>query len=63
MMHAWSPHTFEAPEAQAAGEALASVLSPQERQQVRAVIDGIETDDDEARAMDLAKGQHAGRYQ
>ncbi|MFK4227558.1 helix-turn-helix domain-containing protein [Streptomyces sp. NPDC019890] len=80
MMHAWSPHTFEAidvafqkaegedashawggsfepadrPEAQAAAEALASVLSPQERQQVRDVIDGIETDD-ECRDMDLAK--------
>ncbi|MGA5082747.1 helix-turn-helix domain-containing protein [Streptomyces griseoincarnatus] len=80
MMHAWSPHTFEAidvafqkaegedsshawggsfepagrPEAQAAAEALASVLSPQERQQVRDVIDGIETDD-EYRDMDLAK--------
>lgn len=80
MMHAWSPHTFEAigvafqkaegghashawggsfepagrPEAQAAAEALASVLSPQERQQVRAVIDEIETDD-EFRDMDLAK--------
>ncbi|MGW4561625.1 helix-turn-helix domain-containing protein [Streptomyces sp. NPDC004561] len=80
MMHAWSPHTFEAidvafqkaegedashawggsfepagrPEAQAAAEALASVLSPQERQHVRDVIDGIETDD-EFRDMDLAK--------
>ncbi|MFJ4648220.1 hypothetical protein ACIP6Q_32480 [Streptomyces bobili] len=80
MMHAWSPHTFEAidvafqkaegedashpwggsfepagrPEAQAAAEALASVLSPQERQHVRDVIDGIETDD-EYRDMDLAK--------
>lgn len=80
MMHAWSPHTFEAidvafqkaegehashawggsfepagrPEAQAAAEALASVLSPQERQQVRDVIDGIESDD-EYRDMDLAK--------
>ncbi|WP_246430176.1 helix-turn-helix domain-containing protein [Streptomyces rectiverticillatus] len=80
MVHAWSPHTFEAigvafqkaegahashawgggfepagrPEAQAAAEALASVLSPQERQQVRDVIDEIETDD-EYRDMDLAK--------
>ncbi|MET8978977.1 helix-turn-helix domain-containing protein [Streptomyces sp. NPDC004539] len=80
MMHAWSPHTFEAidvafqkaeggdashgwggsfepagrPEAQAAAEALASVLSPQERQHVRDVIDGIETDD-EHRDIDLAK--------
>lgn len=80
MMHAWSPHTFEAidvafqkaegedashawggsfepagrPEAQAAAEALANVLSPQERQHVRAVIDGIETDDED-RDMDLAK--------
>ncbi|MGI5262383.1 helix-turn-helix domain-containing protein [Streptomyces angustmyceticus] len=80
MMHAWSPHTFEAidvafqkaegenashawggsfepagrPEAQAAAEALASVLSPQERQQVRDVIDRIETDDED-RDMDLAK--------
>ncbi|MFJ1656669.1 helix-turn-helix domain-containing protein [Streptomyces sp. NPDC088337] len=80
MMHAWSPHTFEAidvafqkaegedashgwggsfepagrHEAQAAAEALASVLSPQERQHVRAVIDGIESDD-EYRDMDLAK--------
>ncbi|MET8021433.1 helix-turn-helix domain-containing protein [Streptomyces decoyicus] len=80
MMHAWSPHTFEAIdvafqkaegedashgwggsfepagryEAQAAAEALASVLSPQERQHVRAVIDGIESDD-EYRGMDLAK--------
>ncbi|MFC9227448.1 helix-turn-helix domain-containing protein [Streptomyces decoyicus] len=80
MMHAWSPHTFEAIdvafqkaegedashgwggsfepagryEAQAAAEALASVLSPQERQHVRAVIDGIESDD-EFRDMDLAK--------
>lgn len=80
MMHAWSPHTFEAidvafqkaegedashawggsfepagrPGAQAAAEAFASVLSPQERQHVRAVIDGIESDD-EYRDMDLAK--------
>lgn len=80
MMHAWSPHTFEAIdvafqkaegehashawggsfepagrlEAQAAAEALASVLSPQERRQVRDVIDEIETDD-EFRDMDLAK--------
>ncbi|MEU5796203.1 helix-turn-helix domain-containing protein [Streptomyces sp. NPDC047813] len=80
MMHAWSPHTFEAidvafqraegedashawggsfepagrPEAQAAAEALASVLSPQERQHVRDVIDGIEADDED-RDMDLAK--------
>ncbi|WP_328688166.1 helix-turn-helix domain-containing protein [Streptomyces phaeochromogenes] len=80
MMHAWSPHTFEAidvafqkaegedashawggsfepagrPEAQAAAEALASVLSPQERQHVRDIIDRIETDD-EYRDMDLAK--------
>lgn len=80
MMHAWSPHTFEAidvafqkaegedashdwggsfepagrSEAQAAAEALASVLSPQERQQVRDVIDRIETDDED-RDMDLAK--------
>ncbi|GAA2679570.1 helix-turn-helix domain-containing protein [Streptomyces lunalinharesii] len=80
MMHAWSPHTFEAidvafqkaegqdashawggsfepagrPEAQAAAEALARVLSPRERQQVRDVIDGIESDD-EYRDMDLAK--------
>ncbi|MGW0420989.1 helix-turn-helix domain-containing protein [Streptomyces sp. NPDC003015] len=80
MMHAWSPHTFEAidvafqkaegqdtshawgasfepagrPEAQAAAEALASVLSPQERQQVRDVIEGIEADDED-RDMDLAQ--------
>ncbi|MEU6406993.1 helix-turn-helix domain-containing protein [Streptomyces sp. NPDC046985] len=80
MMHAWSPHTFEAidvafqkaegehashawggsfepagrPEAQAAAEALASVLSPQERRQIRDVVDGIETDDG-FRGMDLAK--------
>ncbi|MFJ2162843.1 helix-turn-helix domain-containing protein [Streptomyces sp. NPDC087856] len=80
MMHAWSPHTFEAidvafqkaegqdashawgggfepagrPEAQAAAEALASVLTPQERQQVRDVIDSIEADDED-RDMDLAK--------
>jgi len=80
MMHAWSPHTFEAidvafqraegedashawggsfepagrSEAQAAAEALASVLSPQERRQVRDVIDGIEADDED-RDMDLAK--------
>ncbi|MGA4996400.1 helix-turn-helix domain-containing protein [Streptomyces arboris] len=80
MMHAWSPHTFEAMdvafqkaegedashawgggfepagrhEAQAAAEALASVLSPQERQQVRKVIDGIESDDGD-RDMDLAR--------
>ena len=80
MMHAWSPHTFEAidvafqkaegedashawggsfepagrPEAQAAAEALARVLSPQERRQVRDVIDGIETGD-KFRDMDLAK--------
>ncbi|MEV6949806.1 hypothetical protein AB0N07_49545 [Streptomyces sp. NPDC051172] len=80
MMHAWSPHTFEAidvafqraegqdashawggsfepagrPEAQAAAEALASVLTPQERQQVRDVIDGIEADDED-RDADLAK--------
>jgi hypothetical protein len=80
MMHAWSPHTFEAidvafqraegedashawggsfepagrPEAQAAAEALASVLTPQERRQVRDVIDQIEADDED-RDMDLAK--------
>lgn len=80
MMHAWSPHTFEAidvafqraegedashawgagfepagrNEAQAAAEALASVLSLRERQQVRDVIAGIEADD-EHRDMDLAK--------
>ncbi|MFB7575189.1 helix-turn-helix domain-containing protein [Streptomyces sp. NPDC056165] len=80
MMHAWSPHTFEAidvafqkaegedafhawggsfepagrPEAQAAAEALANVLSPQERRQVRDVIDRIETDDED-RDMDLAQ--------
>jgi chromosome segregation and condensation protein ScpB len=80
MMHAWSPHTFEAidvafqraegeaashawggsfepagrPEAQAAAEALASVLTPRERRQVRDVIDQIETDDED-RDMDLAK--------
>ncbi|MFH9828219.1 hypothetical protein [Streptomyces bobili] len=49
--------TFERagrPEAQAAAEALASALSPQERQHVRDVIDGNETDD-EYRDMDLAK--------
>ena len=82
MMHAWSPHTFEAldvafrvaegerashawggsfepagrPEAQAAAEALASVLSPQERQHLRDVIAGIEADDAWDRDMDLAKG-------
>ncbi|MFI0232628.1 helix-turn-helix domain-containing protein [Streptomyces sp. NPDC017086] len=81
MMHAWSPHTFEAidvafqkaegvaashawgggfepagrPEAQAAAEALASVLSPQERRHVRDVIAGIESDDAWDRDMDLAK--------
>ncbi|MFJ2273906.1 helix-turn-helix domain-containing protein [Streptomyces sp. NPDC087866] len=80
MMHAWSPHTFEAldvafrkaegeetshawgrgfepagrNEAQAAAEALASVLSPQERRQVREVIEGIESHEDEDRDMDLA---------
>ncbi|MFF9541688.1 helix-turn-helix domain-containing protein [Streptomyces sp. NPDC014724] len=80
MMHAWSPHTFEAMdvafqkaegedasyawgagfepagrhEAQAAAEALARVLSPQERRQVREVIDGIESDDKD-RDMDLAE--------
>ncbi|MER7877419.1 helix-turn-helix transcriptional regulator [Streptomyces solisilvae] len=80
MMHAWSPHTFEAidvafqraegedashawggsfepagrPEAQAAAEALASVLTLQERQQVQDVIDGIEADDED-RDMDLAQ--------
>ncbi|MCT2588369.1 helix-turn-helix domain-containing protein [Streptomyces sp. N2-109] len=80
MMHAWSPHTFEAMdvafqkaegedashawgagfepagrhEAQAAAEALASVLSPQERQQVREVINGIESDDED-RDMELAR--------
>lgn len=80
MMHAWSPHTFEAidvafqkaegqdashawgggfepagrPEAQAAAEVLASVLTPQERQQVRDVIGSIEADDED-RDMDLAK--------
>ncbi|MFD9864999.1 helix-turn-helix domain-containing protein [Streptomyces alboflavus] len=85
MMHAWSPHTFEAidvafqkaegedashawggsfepagrPEAQAAAEALASVLSPQERQQVRDVIDRIETDDED-RDMELAKDATLG---
>ncbi len=41
-------------EAQAAAEALASVLSSEERQHVRAVIDGIESDD-EYRDMHLAK--------
>ncbi|WP_239144467.1 hypothetical protein [Streptomyces sp. SID14515] len=41
-------------EARAAAEALASVLSPEERQQVREVIDGIERDDED-RDMDLAK--------
>lgn len=54
--HAWGG-SFEPagrPEAQAAAEALASVLSPQERRQVRDVIDEIETDD-EFRDMDLAK--------
>ncbi|MHB9864580.1 helix-turn-helix domain-containing protein [Streptomyces sp. YIM S03343] len=81
MMHAWSPHTFEAidvafqkaegarvshawgggfepagrREAQEAAEALASVLSPKERQHVRDVIDGIESDDAWDRDMDLAK--------
>lgn len=80
MMHAWSPHTFEAidvafrkaegedvfhawgggfepagrPEAQEAADALASVLSPEERRRVRDVIAGIETDD-EYRDSSLAK--------
>ena len=80
MMHAWSPHTFEAMdvafqkaegedashsrgegfepagrhEAQTAAEALASVLSPEERQQAREVIDTIESEDED-RDMDLAK--------
>ncbi|MEU4154242.1 helix-turn-helix transcriptional regulator [Streptomyces sp. NPDC026659] len=54
--HAWGGGFEPAgrPEVQAAAEALASVLGPQERQQVRAVIDEIETDD-EFRDMDLAK--------
>ncbi|MEU9349007.1 helix-turn-helix domain-containing protein [Streptomyces sp. NPDC048278] len=54
--HAWGG-SFEPagrPEAQAAAEALARVLSPQERRQVKAVIDGIESDDED-RDMDLAK--------
>ncbi|MFE2992238.1 hypothetical protein [Streptomyces sp. NPDC059262] len=41
------------PEAEQAAEALASVLSPQERQRVRDVIEGIEADD-EFREVDLA---------
>ncbi|MGV9788274.1 helix-turn-helix domain-containing protein [Streptomyces sp. NPDC003435] len=54
--HAWGGGFEPAgrPEAQTAAEALASVLSPPERQQVRAVIDAIKTDD-EVRDMDLAK--------
>lgn len=81
MMHAWSPHTFEAidvafqkaegqdvshawgggfepagrNEAQAAAEALASVLSAPERQYVRDVVDSIESDDEEDHDMDLAQ--------
>ena len=54
--HAWGG-SFEPagrPEAQAAAEALASVLSPQERQYVRDVIAGIEADGGD-RDMDLAK--------
>ncbi len=81
MMHAWSPHTFEAidvafrkaegeqafhawgggfepagrSEAQAAAEALADVLSPQERQLVRDTVAGIEREDVWDRDMALAK--------
>ncbi|MBZ4319916.1 helix-turn-helix domain-containing protein [Streptomyces huiliensis] len=81
MMHAWSPHTFEAmdvafrkaegeqafhawgggfepagrSEAQAAAEALADVLSPQERQHVRGVMADIESEDVWDRDMTLAK--------
>ncbi len=55
--HAWGG-SFEPagrPEAQAAAEALASVLSPQERQHVRDAIAGIEPDGVWDRDMDLAK--------
>lgn len=54
--HAWGAGFEPAGrhEAQAAAEALATVLSPQERRQVREVIDGIERDDED-RDMDLAR--------
>ncbi|MGW6202523.1 helix-turn-helix domain-containing protein [Streptomyces sp. NPDC055089] len=53
--HAWGAGFEPAGrhEAQAAAEALARVLSPQERRQVREVIDGIESDDED-RDMELA---------
>ncbi|MFD0042446.1 helix-turn-helix domain-containing protein [Streptomyces anulatus] len=54
--HAWGAGFEPAGrhEAQAAAEALARVLSPPERRQVREVIDGIENDDED-RDMDLAE--------
>ncbi|MFE9181355.1 hypothetical protein ACFYN5_34460 [Streptomyces sp. NPDC007126] len=80
MMHAWSPHTFEAidvafqkaegerafhawgagfepagrQEAAAAAEALARVLTPDEREEVRTLVTAIESGDEWSRDMDLA---------
>ncbi|MET9744699.1 helix-turn-helix transcriptional regulator [Streptomyces ardesiacus] len=80
MMHAWSPHTFEAidvafqkaegerafhawgagfepagrQEAAAAAEALARVLTPEEREEVRTLVAAIESGDEWSRDVDLA---------
>jgi hypothetical protein len=80
MMHAWSPHTFEAidvafqkaegerafhawgvgfepagrQEAAAAAEALARVLTPDEREEVRSLVAAIESGDEWSRDVDLA---------
>ncbi|WP_344288995.1 hypothetical protein [Streptomyces synnematoformans] len=54
--HAWGGGFEPAgrPEAQAAAEALASILSSEERQQVRDIINGLESDASWDRDMDLA---------